>query len=167
MFRTLLGLFLVWSALALAQEDPVVNVSQSDPEMTQAINRAQQKLDLFIAFLKVPMPGQIYFSVKARFDHPNGGEHMWLENITFDFEKEEFTGVLANEPIYVKNLKKGDVVHVSRRLISDWMIVEKSSEGYRLLGGYTLRVLRDRMSPEERANFDRRMGLIIDEKGYF
>ena len=160
-------LFALSLLLSFSLAQGIITTPSNDPEMLAAEHRAQEKLGVFIVFLRVPPPPMIYFSVKVRFEYDGGGEHMWLENLNFDLGAEEFTGTLGNQPEYVKNLKRGDTVTVHRSKVTDWMIVERSQDGYRLLGGYSIRVLRSRMNETERAQYDRRLGLIVDERGLF
>jgi uncharacterized protein YegJ (DUF2314 family) len=49
-----------------------------------------------------------------------------------------------------------DVVVAER--ISDWMYVHEG----RLVGGYTIRVMRDRLSPAERLRFDQGLPFKIE-----
>jgi uncharacterized protein YegJ (DUF2314 family) len=63
-----------------------------------------------------------------------------------------------NDPDTVKNVKIGQKVSIEPSKISDWMFVENG----KLVGGYTIRVLRDTMSAGERAEFDKSAGFVID-----
>jgi uncharacterized protein YegJ (DUF2314 family) len=81
---------------------------------------------------------------------------MWLTSVTFDGRK--FHGTVNNDPEMVSNVKIGDKVSVESSKISDWMFVENG----KLVGGYTLRVLRDSLSASERADFDKSVPFTID-----
>jgi uncharacterized protein YegJ (DUF2314 family) len=70
-------------------------------------------------------------------------EHIWLADL--DFSGERPRGVVANEP-RLPSLKFMQVVEFEPAQITDWMYIE---DGY-LVGGYTTRVIHDRMTPEER-----------------
>lgn len=135
----------------------VVPVEAEDEEMNAAIREAQATLDVFIQYLASPQPGQYGFNLKARFPCGEGGEHLWLTDVSYagDF----FTGTVNSIPVCVDYLKFGDRTTVTREDVSDWMFVDRG----RLVGGYTIRVLRNRMSPEERERFDQDLGLIIDD----
>ena len=85
-------------------------------------------------------------------------EHIWLDDISYDGDL--FTGRLSNAPLHLEDLKLGDKVSVATDDVSDWMIVDEDG---RLTGGYTLRVLRNRMSPEEQEQFDKESGLVIED----
>jgi len=160
--------FLLGLALAACQSTELLpageagnveTVASDDLEMNAAIQQAQGSLDVFIAALASPAPGQTYFSIKARFPYGSGdaAEHMWLDDVAFDGER--FEATLANEPIYVSDLHIGDRVTIERERISDWMIVDNG----RLLGGFTIYVLRSRLSEDERRQFDEEFGLELGE----
>jgi uncharacterized protein YegJ (DUF2314 family) len=83
-------------------------------------------------------------------------EHMWLSPVRYDGK--EFHGTINNEATLVKNVKLGDEASVEPSQISDWMFVEKG----KLVGGYTIRVLRDGLSAEERKEFDASVPFTID-----
>ncbi len=84
------------------------------------------------------------------------GEHMWLTPVTFDGLR--FQGTVNNHSEIVSTVKLGDRVSVEPAKISDWMFVENG----KLVGGYTLRVLRENLSAGERAEFDKGVPFKID-----
>jgi uncharacterized protein YegJ (DUF2314 family) len=90
------------------------------------------------------------------FTEAGRGEHMWVQPV--DFANGKFTGELANDPEFVKSVKAGQVVSAPRDEISDWMYVENG----KLVGGYTLRVLRETLSSTERAEFDKSLPFRIE-----
>ncbi len=81
---------------------------------------------------------------------------MWLNDVTYDGKK--FHGVVNNDPNLVKNVKIGDKASVEPGKISDWMYIENG----KLVGGYSVRVLRDGLSPAEKAEFDRSVPFKIE-----
>ena len=78
-------------------------------------------------------------------------EHMWLSDVAFDGTR--FSGRLSNRPNGVTGVKVGDTLTYETDRLSDWMYV---ADG-KLVGGFTLRVLRDSVSPEARARLDQQM----------
>jgi len=69
-------------------------------------------------------------------------------------------GVVGNVPIDVKNVKVDQKIGIDRELISDWMIIENG----RLIGGYTIRAIRDNFTGAELKNFDKGLGgMIVDD----
>jgi uncharacterized protein YegJ (DUF2314 family) len=137
-------------------EDKVTYVDSDDPQMNAGIEKARSTVDTFIPVLKSPKPGQTGFSVKMAFTDGKNTEHMWLSPVSFDGKI--FRGTINNDPEKVKNIKIGQKVSIEPSKISDWMYIENK----KLVGGYTLRVLRDAMPPSERADFDKSLPFSID-----
>jgi uncharacterized protein YegJ (DUF2314 family) len=126
----------------------VVAVKNDDPEMTAAMARAQETLPQFISSLRLPSPSQSDFTIKVGFTDGGDTEYMWVTPVTYDGTR--FNGKLDNEPVQVRNVKLGDAVSVEPARVADWMYVDNG----KLVGGYTLRVLRDRMTPAQRRSYD-------------
>ncbi len=120
--------------------------------MESAIQQARQQIDVFVHAVESPTSGQTYFSVKKRFTYTKDGhtttEDIWLSKVVY--ADGIFVGYVANEPVYVKDVKVGDKASVAKAEATDWMIIENK----RLIGGYTIRVLRELMPEKERAEFD-------------
>ena len=133
-----------------------VRSSQNDPEMDKAVATAPATVQQFIDALKSPKPNQRGFSIKKGFKQGEMTEHMWMTDVTFDGTN--FHGKLNNDPVDVTNIKIGDAVTLSPKEISDWMFVEDG----KLVGGYTLRVLYSRESPEGKKQIDRETGFKIE-----
>jgi uncharacterized protein YegJ (DUF2314 family) len=136
--------------------DKVTYVADDDPRMNAAIEKARSSVGQFIAALKSPKPGQSAFSIKVPFTDGGKTEHFWLTPVTYDGTN--FKGVVDNEPEDVKTVKMGQSVTVAPDKISDWMYIENR----KLVGGETLRVLRETMSPDERADFDKHVPFVIE-----
>jgi len=140
-----------------AEEPAVVEVLTDDAEMNTAIQKAHSSLDTFNLALTSHNPNYDYFALKVFFPSAEGGEHIWLSEISLD--KGKYIGVINNAPEVVKDVDVGDTVIIDNGRIGDWMFVEAG----KLHGGYTVRLLRNRMTDEEKNNFDRENGLIIEE----
>lgn len=140
-------------------ENPdVVRVSGEDERMEWAIEKANHTLHYFKDCLSNPKSNQNYFSLKARIEDGQSIEHIWLGDPEYDAEG-SFYGIVGNVPLSLKNVKLNDRVGVSAENISDWMIVEEG----RLIGGYTIRALREAYPPgPERDEFDQQVGLFVD-----
>ncbi len=137
-------------------EPDIVRVSDEDAEMNKAVQMARSTAEKFIASLKAPSAKQTGFSVKKPFREGGKVEHIWLSDVSVD--NSNFKGLVGNDPIDVKNIKLGDPATVAKDEISDWMYIEDG----KLVGGYTIRVLYSRMSPEEKKDFSANLGFIID-----
>lgn len=128
--------------------EAIVGVEAEDAEMNAAIAHAQSTLSRFVTALEAPQPGQKDFLVKAKFTAGDLVEHMWIADITYDGHV--FRGVLANEPESIPGLSYLQRVEVQPAQISDWMHVQDDI----VIGGYTMRVLRSRMTDQERSEPD-------------
>jgi uncharacterized protein YegJ (DUF2314 family) len=124
--------------------------------MNAAQEKARSTVATFITALKSPKAGQSAFSVKVPFSEGGTTEHMWLTPVSYDGTT--FQGTVDNQPEKVKTVKAGQKIGVTLSKISDWMYVENR----KMVGGYTLRVLRDGLSPAERADFDKSVPFVIE-----
>ena len=130
--------------------DPGVTLFQdADAEMNAAMEKARETVDTFVKAIKRRDGSRTRISVKAAFKDENGGEYMWINRVSY--HDGIFLGRLANTPSTVKSVRLGDPVELPKEEVADWMYVEDG----RLVGGFTLRVIRDRLPPEERAKLDR------------
>ena len=143
------------------EEKPALfKVSDEDrEEFHLAIQKALETLDEFKKKLESGETEGVTFTLKVLLEAPDGvnGEHIWVTDITT--KDDEYYGVIDNVPVYTEEVKYGDKMKIKKENISDWMYVENG----KLYGGYTLRLVRSRMTDEEREQFDAMTGLIIEE----
>lgn len=151
----------LFSACSIAEEkkttdDPVVAFEDDDKEMNQAITTALSTLTSFDSALNSKNPSYRLFALKCRFAKPDGGgEHIWVSNISL--KNGNYFGVVDNLPSTTTEVKIGDTIEIKKRAISDWMYLR----GTTIRGAYTLRVIRNRMSPQERKVFDSELGVPL------
>jgi len=139
-------------------EPDMVYIPNEDERMNWAIEKANLTLWYFEESLNQPRPDQLYFSVKVKIIDGEAGEHIWLTEPHFD-EEGNLYGTVGNEPVDVTTVKMNQKIGIDRNLISDWMIIENG----RLIGGYTIRAIRDEIPDAEKPAFDKGVGLYIDE----
>lgn len=132
----------------LEAQDPTIPVSSTDAGMAAAEAEAQRTLPELIARLAAPPPGQTNAGVKFRLPDSHPVELVWLYDVAY--VNGRFTGKVGNDVSFGK-LKAHDTTSVSRDSVSDWMAID----GGRLVGGYSIRLLRSRMNAEERAQFEK------------
>ena len=125
-----------------------VTVADDDATMNAAVAKARETLPQFLVALRSPTPAQRDFAVKAGFTDGDATEYMTVTAVRPDGPG--FRGTLNNDPTAVRDVKRGDEVTVGVERVVDWSYVENGN----LVGGHTLRVLRDRMTPEQRKEFD-------------
>lgn len=142
----------------------VYNIPNENERMNWAMEKARLTFHYFKECVENPKYGQQYFSVKARIEDNDKIEHIWLMEPSFDNEGNIY-GVVGNEPIDVKNVTINEKIGIAFNHVSDWMIIERG----RLIGGYTIRAIRDGLTGTELQNFDKSIGgmLIDDGEDYF
>lgn len=141
------------------KNDDVIEFIQEDEAMNTAINEANKTFVYFTESFQNQEPAQESFAIKVRFDTPDkGGEHIWVGDLQYDGKI--FSGIVNNEPVNTSLVKLGDRITINPMDISDWMYLDKGI----LKGGYTIRVMRDNLSPEEMKKFDEEIDFIIEDK---
>ena len=100
-------------------------------------------MDEFLALTEAPPSGTDRFKLKVEVHDGDISEHFWV--IPFRRTETGFVGILANEPVAVRNVVLGQNIEFTRDDISDW--------GYRRdgrqVGSFTVCVMFKRMSKEE------------------
>jgi uncharacterized protein YegJ (DUF2314 family) len=136
-------------------EPEVVSFDDADKEMNSAIETARRTASTFIEALNHPGPARSNFSIKLGVREKNEVEHFWLRDVKH--RGNMFTGTIANTPKSVHSVRLGQEMSVSTTQISDWMYIESGV----LQGNFTMRVMRNRLTPEERSKFDSQLGFRI------
>lgn len=115
-------------------------------EMTWEYRRIVPGLDL--AAVKVA-----FWDGGAAPARPDEVEHMWVGDVGFDGAR--VTGTLLNAPNQLMTLREGDPVDVPFERVGDWMY----AIGGQVYGGFTVNLIRSRMSAAERHSHDAAWGL--------
>ncbi|MCP4442543.1 MAG: DUF2314 domain-containing protein [Aureispira sp.] len=141
-------------------EPTVYDIPSEDERMNWAMEKAKLTLHHFEDSLKKPAPSQQYFSVKVKIVDGEHTEHIWLGDPSFDQDNNLF-GVVGNRPIDVSTVKLHQKIGITKDLVSDWMIIKKG----RLIGGYTIRAVRDGLEGDALVDFDESLGGIRVDEG--
>jgi uncharacterized protein YegJ (DUF2314 family) len=129
----------------------------SDPEMETAFQEARETLDVFIERIAAPHPNRAYVALKVRFFPTDGPpQDIWVDNVTYT--DGTFRGSMGDD-IPTLRLSFGEEVRIPTDDIVDWMIVEDD----KLIGGYTIRLAYERMSPEDQQRFLESIDYIIED----
>ena len=115
--------------------------------MDAVIEEARQNFSDFMRAFQAPGEQQHGFQLKVAFFDDDEVEQVWVADL--GRTDTGFSGVLASEPL-LPSLQYKQPVEFERNRITDWMFIDHGT----LVGGYTTRLIRQRMSPEERAAFD-------------
>lgn len=145
------------SACSPATPTPIPVIDDPDPEFAAAVTEAHQTIDLVFKALLAPEPSYTFIGVRVRFIGADSHEDMWTEPI--DYYNGKFTVEMVEGVTLEHGLHPGHEVRVRVQDVLDWMIVEENGK---LLGGYTIRLAYERMTPEEREEFLRITGYVMD-----
>lgn len=129
---------------------------EKDTELVAATQKAQATLGQFQVAIKSPATPKVEYSIKAKFVDGAKAEQIWLANVTFDGA--QYRAKIGNAPLEVANVTLNQDVAVAPKDVLDWMIIDNG----KLIGGYTVRVLRSRMKEPERKEFDMLLGITAD-----
>lgn len=155
-----------------SQNSKVFFFKDDDPEMQRANENARTTFRYFWRELSWErrriVPGLDLACVKAPFsdgERATGAgdapevEQMWLSEV--DFDGRYVSGVLLNQPNWLKSVKQGDSARFALGQISDWMYVI----GGEAFGAYTVNLVRSRMGRKERQEHDAAWGLNFGDPG--
>ena len=128
-----------------------------DSELEAAIEQARSTLGDFIAKIATPHADRTFVALKVRF-HPPGEspQDIWVDSVTYS--NGVFRGAIGDD-IPALKLEAGEEITIDEDDIVDWMIVEEG----KLIGGYTIRLAVQRMSPEERERFLETLDYTIED----
>lgn len=146
------------SALERSKRDETVSMSDNDPAMRAAFEKARAGLDGFLALLDEPPPGTRLFAVKLDVRDGDKGEYFWITDLRRNGDR--FTGRLNNPPRSVRTVREGQVMNFRREDIRDWMYVDDRQR--RMMGNFTLCALLTRESQKSAEEMKRATGLACD-----
>jgi uncharacterized protein YegJ (DUF2314 family) len=145
-------------------ENDILWAAGDDPEMLKAYSSAQRTFLEFARQAEMErfrvVPAFENVSVKAFFPvnkndsdgmQASRGEHMYVQDVQTDGKT--VYGILNGDPSEIRWLKDGDRVSFPISRLSDWMLVpfEKGTA----MGGFTVDVLKSRMSPDELKEYEK------------
>jgi uncharacterized protein YegJ (DUF2314 family) len=132
-----------------AEDDNLILSKPDDAPVLAAERKAAETLPIFWAKFDAQEPGVSRYLVKVALQAKGGGaEVLWATPL-----RRTATGVevrLANEPVYVAELKLGSVIEVLPSEIMDWSY-QKDGKAY---GHFVSRAMLDRAPPEARAEME-------------
>ena len=147
----------VMGPVALQDSRPeVIRIGVDDPLTARAINEARKTAGQLVQAFRTRGAAQRDFRFKILVAERGLVEQYWVALESAD--EHGFTGTISNHPGDITSVKFGQRVTVPAREISDWMYVDNGV----LKGGYSVRLMRDRLQPEERQEFEREMGFRIE-----
>ena len=153
-----LKIFLVFSLFLLASCSSSSSLSGTpvtDEELEAAIQQAHATLNVLREALLAPKSSYDFVGLKVRF-RTNGGliDDNWTEPVAY--YESVFTIRLMDGLIYDRNQNTDHLLSIPLGDVVDWVIVEKDGN---LIGGYTIRLAYEHMTPAEKEKF-------LDVTGY-
>ena len=136
--------------MACSSIQPVQPTQQpvTEEELSKTIEQAHDTLDIFTQNLQSPKSSQSLFALKVHFVYPDlTSEDVWVDDI--HYENGRFYGILYDVQSKNMGFKNGDKVEIPEEDILDWMFLENNV----LVGGYTIRLAYEHMSPDQRELF--------------
>ncbi len=119
--------------------EPVIEVSDSDAEMQNAVQLAQREWPKFAAAFKKRQPGDENFLVKTEFVEGKVSEYMWFS--VREIIGDRVRGYLVNDPCELTQIYRGAEVTITVDEVADWL--HPRPEGGHA-GGFSLDVLKKR-----------------------
>jgi uncharacterized protein YegJ (DUF2314 family) len=141
-----------------AKNDQVTYVQDGDPAMNRAFEKARATLDEFFALAKSPRAGTEAYAIKVAVTDGKNTEYFWVNE--FDFDGDEMSGVLNNEPENVRKYRLGERFTFKRADVVDWTYMEPAAR--RMHGNYTACALLTHEDPAEAEEFRQQYGLRCD-----
>jgi uncharacterized protein YegJ (DUF2314 family) len=133
-----------------------VAVPTDDAGIEAATQHARSTIDDFKQALGHPKPEQSDFSVKVQLHEDGGVHYLWLQQLTW--AGSSFSGTLGSDASGMKDHKPGEVVTVAADQVCDWMYVENK----KLVGGFTLRAIRDKLRGAQREAFEKSLWFTFE-----
>ncbi len=150
----ILVLFCLVFLVSCGPSTPQTSTPVSDKELKAATDEANKTIDTLYRALLAPSPNYDFLGVKIRFSTQDGGyDDNWVEPL--EYYDGRFTVRMIDGLTYNPNEHTDRILEVSGKKVVDWMIVEKDGT---LLGGYTIRLAYEHMSPAEKKKFLRVTG---------
>ena len=138
------------------KEPTIYSTPSDDGEMNHAIAHAKGTLDEFDKAFRSNKFDSGTFALKVEFPTETGSEHIWATSIRI--ENGSYYGIVDNLPNSTTQVKPGEKIKLDIKNISDWMYADNGV----LRGGYTIRLIRSRMTKEEKKDFDASFSFKIE-----
>ncbi len=137
----------------MADEARSREIREHDPEGRRTVRDAQETLPEFRALLRLPGEANALVCVRTRLTVGTVSALVWL--LVIKATREGFVASVFEVPPELNGLMIGDRFDVASGEVADWMY---NMDGI-LHGGFSLREQRARLSVEEQAWFDERIGV--------
>ena len=161
MYRALrlLSLFLLslFFVVSCGPSAPTPIPPVSDEEFDAAVQQAHDTMNIVRQALLAPKASYTFVGLKVRFTGEGTFEDIWTEPMDY------YNGIFTTQMVEGVTLQKGlhpeRLVRVPEKDVLDWMIVE---DDVTLIGGYTIRLAYQHMTSDEKKEFIRITGYVME-----
>ena len=135
-------------------------------ELDSITLEARRTFDDFKLALEMKDSTMTNFIVKEEFIVKNGDreqqEHIWIRDVYQDGNV--LKGIVDNQPQVTKEVKLNDTIVIDDKKISDWIFykLEPNDTVARMIGGYSVKYMRNQLSDAERVEFDKQYKVKFD-----
>jgi uncharacterized protein YegJ (DUF2314 family) len=141
-----------------ATQDRLVYMSDAEPAMRAAFDKAYATLDKFIAKARHPSTGASTFAIKVGIRDGRDTEYMWLNELSFVDDR--LSGRINNQPRVVGTVEYGQTYAFTKEQVVDWMYRDEASG--RTVGNFTACALLTKEPAARAEAFKRQYGLACD-----
>jgi uncharacterized protein YegJ (DUF2314 family) len=152
---------------AKPQKEPLfVAISQDDAAFQAAYDRAAATISHFIEHIRCDEDSSC--SAKLRFRDPDESDRLgedrflflWLSGVYYHAAERVFSGAFFEVPLELQQWHQvGQRLAFEPEDIFDWMVLHQGH----LYGGFSLRVVREKLPETERDSYDRYIGVSVYE----
>ncbi|HAV77483.1 MAG TPA: hypothetical protein DCX53_09020 [Anaerolineae bacterium] len=129
----------------------------TEEEFTAAVEKAHSTMSVVRQALLAPEPSFVFIGLKIRVYGDVEFEDIWTEPL--DYFNGAFTTQMVEGVALTQGFHPDQVVRIPVEDVIDWMIVEDDGN---LIGGYTIRLAYQHMTPEEQEEFIRITGYTVE-----
>jgi uncharacterized protein YegJ (DUF2314 family) len=140
-----------------AKKDNTVEISEEDPAMQKAMERARAGLEDFLKKAGSPPPNTDQYSVKVRVSEGDNQEYLWVSNLKA--QGDLWSGRIDNLPM-IRSVKKGQSYSFAKTEIVDWTYIDRSKK--KVVGNFTTCALLTKESPSVAESIQKQYGLECD-----
>lgn len=132
---------------------------QEQKDLDSIGKEAQQTFDDFKLALSMKDTTTTNFMIQQKFPIPKSElkEGIWVSDIVNN--NDTLKGVVNSQVQYIKELKMGDTIIIDPTKIGDWMYYKAD----KMIGGFTIKYLRNKMTPEQRATYDEQFKVKFED----
>lgn len=102
----------------------IAKVNVHSHSYIEAIAKAKETIEIFVAFFKESNSEDFSFFIKKRFEDGQFAEHLWIRPTAYN--DGNFVGEVDNEPNTLTNVFYKQKVTVNKEEVEDWIVAKQS-----------------------------------------